>query len=370
MNVLFLYTNPINANNGGVQKVTRQLAKEMNSRGIKVFICTLFEGSVPEEFYEIIVLPDNGICSYHNGKFLVETMRIEAINLVINQDGLANRLRPLLKMIKEVNCKIVSVLHNSPSAPIADYISKSKFLGHTVWIFKIISVGYWIRVQRIYYELFRFSDSVVVLSDSYLSVLKSRLLFDTTSKLRVIQNPLTLDEFQGYIPKENIVLYVGRMDNSQKRVDELLRIWKSIEEIGTDFRLVLLGDGPALDSLKKLAIHFGLKNYTFMGRASPAVWYAKSKVLFLTSRFEGYPLVLTEALQEDVIPISYNSFSALSDIIQNRKTGRIIKNNSIEEFVNGFYEVVQNLEYYQENIKNMKYKIMSPSEVVDKFLKL
>jgi len=49
----------------------------------------------------------------------------------------------------------------------------------------------------------------------------------------------------------------------------------------------------------------------------------------MTSRFEGWPMVLMEAMQMGVVPVVYNSFESLSDIVVDGENGYIIPNNDL-----------------------------------------
>ena len=77
----------------------------------------------------------------------------------------------------------------------------------------------------------------------------------------------------------------------------------------------------------------------FIDFSSPELYYSKSKIFLLTSDFEGFPLVLCEAMTYGVVPIVYNTFEAATDIIDNNKSGVLINNyndwnKSENEFIN------------------------------------
>ena len=53
----------------------------------------------------------------------------------------------------------------------------------------------------------------------------------------------------------------------------------------------------------------------------------------MTSIWEGFPLSLLEALQNGVVPVVFDNFSAIHDMISNEENGYIIANNDVERFV-------------------------------------
>ena len=54
----------------------------------------------------------------------------------------------------------------------------------------------------------------------------------------------------------------------------------------------------------------------------------------MTSKYEGFGMTLVEALQNGCVPIVYDNFSVLHDIIQDKINGVIITSNNEQEFVN------------------------------------
>ena len=69
---------------------------------------------------------------------------------------------------------------------------------------------------------------------------------------------------------------------------------------------------------------YGLKRVEFEGFQQPKPYYERASILLLTSEYEGFPLVLAECMSFGVIPAVYNSYSAVSDIIDNGKDGIVI----------------------------------------------
>ena len=64
--------------------------------------------------------------------------------------------------------------------------------------------------------------------------------------------------------------------------------------------------------------------------------------MLMTSKYEGWPMVLMEGQQMGVIPISYNSFESITDIITNEYNGIIIPNNNIKVFIKQLKSLMDN----------------------------
>ena len=53
----------------------------------------------------------------------------------------------------------------------------------------------------------------------------------------------------------------------------------------------------------------------------------------MTSAYEGWGLTLTEAQQMGCVPIAFDSYSSVFDIIENGKNGFIIENHNLEKYI-------------------------------------
>lgn len=98
------------------------------------------------------------------------------------------------------------------------------------------------------------------------------------------------------------LVWVGRIDEHQKRVSDLVRIGARLQRRGVDFELRILGDGPDRDALRAAATSAALADrLAWSGWSSPDAVRAilrESDILLLPSNFEGMPVVAMEALAE------------------------------------------------------------------------
>jgi glycosyltransferase involved in cell wall biosynthesis len=91
-------------------------------------------------------------------------------------------------------------------------------------------------------------------------------------------------------------------------------MWKDeLADALPDWRLEVVGDGP--DRARYEASLAGVPRVVFHGFQDPAPFYAKAKILVLTSDFEGFGLVLVEAMSAGCVPVVLDSFAAVHDII-------------------------------------------------------
>lgn len=124
--------------------------------------------------------------------------------------------------------------------------------------------------------------------------------------------------------KRKEIVYVGRLDFVQKRVYRVIDTWNYLEEQFPDWRLTIVGDGEDRANLESHVKALGLKRVSFEGFKNTVDYYKRASVLMLTSDFEGFPLVLAECMSFGVVPVVYNSYAAVGDIISDGKDGIVV----------------------------------------------
>ena len=84
----------------------------------------------------------------------------------------------------------------------------------------------------------------------------------------------------------------------------------------------------------RLKKKYQVGNLTFEGFQSPIEYYKRASIICMTSSFEGFPMVLVEAMQFGCVPIAFDSFEAIHDVIIPEKTGELVKPFKIKDYIN------------------------------------
>ena len=142
--------------------------------------------------------------------------------------------------------------------------------------------------------------------------------------------------------KENIILYVGRLNIIQKRVDLLLQIWQKLHNKLPDWQFWVVGDGPEKEFMKNFCKENNLTNVKFFGKNKPDEFYKKAKIFHLTSAFEGFGNVLVEAQSYGCVPILFNSYSAALDIVTHNENGILISPFELDDYANATIDLINN----------------------------
>lgn len=216
------------------------------------------------------------------------------------------------------------------------------------YFFNIYDLYFKFRLSRKIIKQLKYNDYLVLLSKYFKNDLVKLIGEKNKSKILSISNPLSFNVRPESIKlneKENQILYVGRFDSLQKRPDRLLEAWKLIQSHISDWQLILIGDGEQKIYLKKFIESNNLKNVTLKGFTDPTKYYYKSKILCLTSSYEGFGMVLTEAQQYGVVPIAFESYESIHDIIINERNGILIKPFSIKDYAKTLLHLMNDSSY-------------------------
>ena len=123
-----------------------------------------------------------------------------------------------------------------------------------------------------------------------------------------IPNPCSLDGQKVSIKsaKSKTILAVGRL-HEQKGFDLLLQAWKPIEKTYSDWSLRIVGEGPKRAELEAQIESQGLKRVVLVGATNNVLdEYEAASIFVLSSRYEGLPLALIEAMWSGLPCIAFD----------------------------------------------------------------
>ena len=142
----------------------------------------------------------------------------------------------------------------------------------------------------------------------------------------IMLNIVTVPEKQWFIDGGHNwdLLLVGSFREA-KGIDLFLKIFSRLRERGNNIISAIAGDGPLRGKLEQLAEELNIKeNVKFLGyRSDINTIMLSSRVLIITSRWEGLPIVLLEAMSLGV-PVVATKVGGIPEIIQNNINGILI----------------------------------------------
>lgn len=162
-------------------------------------------------------------------------------------------------------------------------------------------------------------DQIVVLTDA-----ERRASWSGNNKVVVIPNPIIEQPQRVSDLTAKVVMAVGRL-MPEKNFASLLRVWKIVEQRTTEWQLNIWGEGGQRNLLEKMIAELGLKR-AFLKGYSPKIadCYTEASILAVTSRYEGFGMMITEAMSAGLPVVAYDCPSGPGDILTNGENGWLV----------------------------------------------
>lgn len=346
---------------GGLQKISLQLSQELIIRNHNVIVVDEYQAPMDKLKYLRKFPKFEKIDSYdisnNNLTAFSKIIKDNAIDLIFYH-GFFPRVNKFLKIWKkDNNTKIVSIYHNTPDSAMPKGIKSlqldTKGLIKTVTYPLYYLYSHW-KVARFLKAPYLFSERITLLSNQFISIYKQYTKVD--NKIVSIPNFVNIPYLKDDNRKKQL-LYVGRLEESQKKVSRIIRIWEKIYPLCPDWQLLLAGEGRCRHQYEKYITDKGIKGVTFLGYVSdPTRLFAQASISLMTSDFEGFSMTNIEAMSTGCVPIAYNSFKSITDIIDDNINGILVKPFSEKEYIKKLLYVMNNDNYRESLSTNAKYK--------------
>jgi glycosyltransferase involved in cell wall biosynthesis len=195
---------------------------------------------------------------------------------------------------------------------------------------------------------------VIAVSDSVADAVVSKMGFPR-KHVEVLGNGIDLEKFNpeqhsrpsaraeiGVGPDELVIGTVARL-RAEKGIDRLIRALPLVLEKCPSAHLVLVGDGPDRDSLRKLAASFDVADrVTFLGqREDIPRMLAAMDVFVLASRSEGFGLSLVEAMAMGKAIVA-SDLPAVRSLIDGDTSGKLVDSGIPEALASAIVDIAQN----------------------------
>jgi len=192
------------------------------------------------------------------------------------------------------------------------------------------------RFQPLFYRWYlrevRRADRIVVQSDVARDEMIARVAARPGQIVRVY-NPVDVERIRAQAAAEPSplvgpgphVVAAGRLGH-QKGFDMLLDAFASARGRGVDARLTILGEGPDRDALGERAAHLGVADVVrFAGfAANPFAYFAAADLFVLSSRYEGLPNVVLEALACGCPVVAFDCPRGVREIVHTGRNGVLL----------------------------------------------
>ena len=345
-----VFSNKAINNPGGTERITSILSKELVERGHEVHVVS-FVGKDKETFFEI----DKRVKLH----YLAPTkdrypFPIRDIRRIVLLKRLYKEIQPDIVLIVDAGRSFVNI----PAARGYKTITWEHFnvdvnwhLGHR-WSRKIAA---------------KHSDLIVTLTEP------AARAYKTTFKAKnaiCIYNPVTVDASEPSKLDNKICMAMGWL-GAQKNFIDLINAWNLTKAKDQGWKLRIIGQGKQKQMLESRINELNLNNSIEMlpPQKDVVTQYKNASVYAMSSRNEGLPLVLIEAMAMGLPIVSYDTPTGPADIISHEKTGLLVPYMNVEALGEALDKVMLDEDlrkkFHEESLKEVeKFSVKS---IVDKW---
>ncbi len=273
------------------------------------------------------IFKSNSLSNYKEIFFLREILKKNDYDVIIASDG--NQCMcvndALLRQKKVKSIKLIGWMHNDYDVYFNNYYKNYK--------------------KKLSTSLTKFNN-IVTLTDN------SQLEYKIHNKNTIrIYNPLTLEKTKQSNLENKEIIFVSRLVKEQKGLDFLIEIAKKIKS--TDWKIRVIGDGEDSHWLKCEIKENNLQNVIILhGAVTNNIQdiYSNASLFISTSRWEGFGLVLTEAMACGLPVVAFEN-SGPNEILNHGQYGILIPKYDTSAFANTLIRLIgdpNELEYYSK----------------------
>jgi glycosyltransferase involved in cell wall biosynthesis len=316
--LIFIYS----MSSGGAERVTANLANYWARKGWDITIVTL--ASCDLDFYQL----------HLSVKRVALELAGNSENVLLGLKQNLCRILALRQVLRQIQPDIALGMMTGANvllALAAFSLSNLRTIGAERTHPPQIPLGYLWETLRCY--TYRLLNAVTVLTSESEDWIRSNTYAQTVSMMpNAVFYPLSAQE--PHVNPNNTerkrLLAVGRL-SEEKRFNYLIEVFANLATSYPHWDLVILGEGVLRSALEQQIRELALEKRIFlMGRVgNVAEWYESADIYVMSSRFEGFPNTLIEAMSYGLPAISFDCDTGPRDIIRHEIDGLLVPAGNI-----------------------------------------
>jgi glycosyltransferase involved in cell wall biosynthesis len=166
------------------------------------------------------------------------------------------------------------------------------------------------------------------------------------SPVRIVRIPNALPELDGGVSsgRNKVIIAAGRLAR-QKGFDLLIRAFEDVADDHPDWVLRIYGSGEERERLKRMIAERGLDGRVILKARTTAFGprLADASVYVLSSRFEGLPMVIIEAMSKGLAVVSFDCPQGPAELITHRGDGLLVPAGDVAGLSAALREVIEDV---------------------------
>lgn len=351
---------------GGVPKIMTSVANGLSSRG---YVCSLVTNRLDPKFKHtldpsVVLFEADARSAFSLANFAIDLHMKRRFDLIIVSQQHLNILVLALNYFRRAGSKIIACQHNTLSE-----------VSQRTWINRLFPT-----LCSVFY---RHAEKIICVSSGVKQDLIELTGLSEDAAI-VITNPvLERDERDHCMPGDGLdwMSKRSRIDHPVVVAAGILKEQKdfptflhTIQLLPQNFRGIIFGDGPLREDLETLAVELGIENRVHFAGHVRRVHrlFPHADVFFLSSKWEGLPTVLIEALASGVQIVATDCKSGPQEILNYGEFGRIVSVGNCWDAALAIEEICNTPRSEQDRVKaiHFAYENFSAEVAIDKYQRL
>lgn len=338
---------------GGAERLVIDIVREIHRRDKIEVQLLIFRNQIEFEIDDLKPILKVIPASVHLSVLRKNVLNVDALNQFINS------FEPNVIHSHLFEAEIVSRFCYFPKAKWFTHLHSSTPELNNLRLSEFFNKKTWIHLfeKRTLFSRYRLNGTTqfIAISEHIESFAKS--IAPKCFEIHLLRNAIDFDSFFIDLkePRQQEVLKlinVGRLLKNKNQIF-LLEVLNYLKKRSISSELILLGDGPEMNTLKDKASHYGLKKEVrFEGNVELVTPYLRLASIFVHSAFkEGFGLVLVEAMAAGLPVVCLNA-GGNADLIKQGENGFIFNEHDVEQFSEKIIELWEDESLYNRIREN------------------